>query len=98
MSCTRALLGCCACSLIVVVVVLADFRPRENNITDVLEETFSVTEDRTGEHVVIELRPVGATQDVTDADKEEYVDLVVAHWIAGRITEQFRAFMEGLGR
>jgi hypothetical protein len=34
---------------------------------------------------------------VTEANKEQYVDLVVAHWIAGRITAQFRAFMEGLG-
>jgi len=63
----------------------------------VLEETFSVTEDCFGEHVIVELRPGGASQDVTEANKEEYVDLVVSHWIAGRIAEQFRAFMEGLG-
>ena len=62
-----------------------------------LEETFSVTEDRFGEHVVVELRPGGATQDVTEANKEQYVDLVVAHRIAGRIAEQLRSFMEGLG-
>jgi hypothetical protein len=39
-----------------VVVVSADssFRHRENNITSVLEETFSVVEDRFGEHVVVE--------------------------------------------
>jgi hypothetical protein len=58
---------------------------------------FSVTEDCFGEHVVVELRPGGATQDVTEVNKEEYVDLAIAHRIAGRITEQFRAFMEGLG-
>ncbi|KAH8977835.1 HECT-domain-containing protein [Lactarius akahatsu] len=69
----------------------------ENPITGVLEETFSVTEDRFGEHVIVELRPGGAAQDVTEANKEEYVDLVVAHRIAGRIAGQFRAFMEGLG-
>ncbi|KAH8990413.1 hypothetical protein EDB86DRAFT_3191456 [Lactarius hatsudake] len=69
----------------------------ENPITGVLEETFSVTEDRFGEHVIVELRPGGAAQDVTEANKEEYVDLVVAHRIAGRIAAQFRAFMEGLG-
>ena len=39
---------------------------RENDITDVLEETFSVTEDRFGKHVIVELRPGGASQDVTD--------------------------------
>ena len=70
---------------------------RENDITDVLEETFSVTEDRFGEHVIVDLRPGGSSQDVTESNKDAYVDLVVAHRIAGRITEQFRAFMEGLG-
>ncbi len=46
-----------------------------------LNETFSVTEDRFGGHVVIGLRPRGATQDATEANQEEYVDLVVAHRI-----------------
>jgi E3 ubiquitin-protein ligase NEDD4 len=70
---------------------------RENDITDVLEETFFVTEDRFGEHGVVDLRPGGSSQDVTESNKDAYVDLVVAHRIAGRITEQFRAFVEGLG-
>ena len=61
-----------------------------------LKKTFSVTEDRFGECVVVELRPGGANQDVTESNKDEYVDLVVAHWIAGRIEEQFHAFMGGL--
>ncbi|KAH9051547.1 hypothetical protein EDB83DRAFT_2622224 [Lactarius deliciosus] len=50
----------------------------ENPIKGVLEKTFSVTEDRFGEHVIVELRPGGAAQDVAAANKEEYVDLVVA--------------------
>ena len=62
-----------------------------------LNETFSVTEDRFGGHVVIGLRPRGATQDATEANQEEYVDLVVAHWIVGRLAGRFRAFMGGLG-
>jgi len=61
----------------------------------VLDKTFSVTEYRFGEHVVVELRPSGATQ---EANEEEHVNLVVAHWIAGRIAEQFRAFINGLGK
>jgi E3 ubiquitin-protein ligase NEDD4 len=79
-------------------VVLADasFRHRENDITNVLE-TFSLVEDRFGEHVIVDLRPGGASQDVTESNKEQCVDLVVAHRIAGRVTAQFRAFMEGLG-
>ncbi len=62
----------------------------------VLDGRFSVTEDRFGEHVVVELRQGGATQDVTGANKEEYIELVVSHLIARRIAEQFRPFMEGL--
>ena len=97
MRCTWVLRGCCAFE--------SSSSPewswltphRENDITDVLEETFSVTEDRFGEHVVIELRPGGATLDVTEVNKEEYVALAVAHRITGRIAEQLRAFMEGLG-
>ncbi len=61
-----------------------------------LDKTFSVAKDRVGKHVVVGLRPGGTAQDTTEANKED-VDLVVAHQIAGRIAEQFRAFMEGLG-
>ena len=61
-----------------------------------LEETFSVTEDRFGEYVVVELRPGGESQEVTELNKDEYVDLVVVHRIAGGIREQFQAFMQGL--
>ena len=68
---------------------------KANDITSVLDETFSVTEYRFGEHVVVELRPGGATE---EANEEEYVDLVVIHRIAGRIAEQFRAFINGLGK
>ena len=70
---------------------------RENGIMDVLEEMFSVTVGRFGEHVIVEFRPGGASQAVTETNKDQYVDLVVTHRIAGRIAAQFRAFMEGLG-
>ncbi|KAH9954579.1 hypothetical protein BC827DRAFT_1379414 [Russula dissimulans] len=69
----------------------------DNDITDVLEESFCVTEDRFGEHVVVDLKPGGANLPVTETNKEEYVELVVTHRIAGRISEQFRAFRDGLG-
>ena len=41
--------------VLIVAVPVAD-ASREDDITDVLEKTFSVAEDRFGEHVVIELR------------------------------------------
>ncbi len=87
----------CVLIVVVVVVVLTDtFCHKENDIMGVLDKTFSVTEDRFGERVVVGLRPGGAAQGVTEANKED-VDLVVAHRIAGRIAEQFRVFIEGLG-
>jgi len=52
-----------------------------------------VTEDRFGEHVVVELRPGGAAHDVTEANKGGVRRSRCGH----RITEQLRAFMEGLG-
>lgn len=54
-------------------------------------------EHRIGEPVVVELRPGGATQVVTEANKKQYVDLVVAYRTIGQIAEQLRAFMKGLG-
>jgi len=45
----------------------------------------------------VELKPGGADSPVTEVNKSEYVELVVAHRIAGRISDQFRALMDGLG-
>jgi hypothetical protein len=60
----------CLSSFIVFAVMVSDaLLTKDNDITDVLEETFSVTEDCFGEHVVVELRPGGATQDVTESNK-----------------------------
>lgn len=69
---------------------------RDNDITDVLDETFTTTEERFGEHVTIELKPNGEDVPVTELNKKEYVDAVVAYRIAKRVKEQFDAFMEGL--
>ncbi|KAJ7288274.1 hypothetical protein C8J57DRAFT_1279672 [Mycena rebaudengoi] len=68
----------------------------ENDITDVLDETFTMTEERFGEHVTIELKPEGGDVPVTEDNKKEYVDAVVAYRISRRVKSQFDAFMEGL--
>lgn len=68
----------------------------ENDITDVLYETFSITEERFGELVNLELKPGGEEIDVTEENKKEYVDLVVEYRISRRVKEQFDAFMDGL--
>ena len=69
---------------------------RGNDITDVLDETFTTTEERFGELVTIELKPGGEEAPVTEGNKKEYVDAVVAYRISRRVKEQFDAFMEGL--
>ncbi|KAN0132127.1 hypothetical protein V8E53_010046 [Lactarius tabidus] len=54
--------------------------------------------DRFGEHVVVDLCPGSSSQDVTEPNKDTYVNLVVAPRIAGRVIEQLRTFMEGTQR
>jgi E3 ubiquitin-protein ligase NEDD4 len=69
--------------------------PSENDITDVLDETFSVTEDRFGELITVDLKPGGSEIPVTQENKHEYVDLAVHYRIIGRVKEQFDAFTDG---
>jgi len=67
----------------------------ENDITDVIDETFTRTEERFGEMVIIDLKPGGADVPVTEDNKKEYVDCVVEYRISKRVREQFDAFMSG---
>ncbi|KAH7916011.1 hypothetical protein BJ138DRAFT_1169535 [Hygrophoropsis aurantiaca] len=67
----------------------------ENDITDVIDETFTTTEERFGELVTIELKPGGGDVDVTEDNKKDYVDHVVEYRISKRVKEQFEAFMSG---
>lgn len=67
----------------------------ENDITDVLDETFTATEDRFGEIVEVELKPGGANIPVTEDNKKEYVDAVVEYRTKTRVREQSQAFMQG---
>jgi len=68
----------------------------ENDITDVLYETFTTTEERFGEMVTIDLKPGGESIPVTEQNKKEYVDSVVDYRISQRVKKQFDSFMEGL--
>ncbi|KDQ51192.1 hypothetical protein JAAARDRAFT_534576 [Jaapia argillacea MUCL 33604] len=69
----------------------------ENDITDVLEESFCTTEEHFGQLVTIELKPGGEDIPVTEENKKEYVDLLVQYRIVGRLKDQFGAFMKGFG-
>ncbi|KAI8326953.1 hypothetical protein EDC96DRAFT_555998 [Choanephora cucurbitarum] len=61
-----------------------------NDITDILELTFSVDDDRFGEMVTVDLIEGGRDVEVTEENKKEYVDL--------RVEEQFKAFKEGFNQ
>ncbi|KAH7910826.1 hypothetical protein BJ138DRAFT_1152053 [Hygrophoropsis aurantiaca] len=67
----------------------------ENDITDVLDETFTATEDRFGEIVEVELKPGGADIPVTEENKKEYVEAVVEYRTQTRVKAQLQAFMDG---
>lgn len=67
----------------------------ENPIADVIEDTFSITEEHFGEVVTINLKEGGSEIEVTEENKAEYVDLVTEYRISKRVAEQFDAFMSG---
>lgn len=67
----------------------------ENDITDVLDLTFSAEDDKFGEIVEVDLKPDGRNIEVTDENKHEYVELICEWKIHKRIEEQFRAFIDG---
>jgi len=67
----------------------------ENDITDVIEDTFSITEEHFGEMVTVDLKEGGRDIEVTEENKKDYVDLVTTYRISTRVSEQFEAFMSG---
>jgi E3 ubiquitin-protein ligase NEDD4 len=46
----------------------------DNDITDILDLTFSVDDDRFGEMVTVDLKPEGSEIEVTEENKVEYVE------------------------
>ncbi|PWW78736.1 HECT-domain-containing protein [Tuber magnatum] len=67
----------------------------ENDITDILDLTFSTEDSRFGETVTIDLKTNGQNIEVTNDNKREYVDLVTGWRIEKRVQEQFKAFVDG---
>jgi len=67
----------------------------ENDITDIIEDTFSITEEHFGEVVTVDLKENGHNIEVTEENKKDYVDLVTEYRISRRVSEQFEAFMSG---
>lgn len=48
--------------------------PRNNDIRDILDITFSTEDERFGETVTVDLKPNGRNIEVTDENKKEYIE------------------------
>lgn len=67
----------------------------DNDITDILDLTFSAEDDKFGQIVEVDLKPDGRNIEVTEENKHEYVELISEWKIYRRIEEQFKAFIDG---
>jgi E3 ubiquitin-protein ligase HUWE1 len=67
----------------------------ENDITDIITETFSVEDDEFGVTNVVDLIPNGRDVPVTEENKHEYVRLVVEHKLLSSVKEQMEHFLKG---
>ncbi|UZJ54316.1 hypothetical protein CBS101457_003636 [Exobasidium rhododendri] len=67
----------------------------ENDITDILDLTFSVDTEEFGETQVIDLKQGGSAIAVTEQNKQEYVRLVTEQRMTLSIRKQIDAFLEG---
>ncbi|KAI8818834.1 uncharacterized protein EV422DRAFT_569490 [Fimicolochytrium jonesii] len=66
-----------------------------NDITDVLDLTFSAEEEVFGVVKTIDLKPNGRDIVVDETNKAEYVELVVNWRVVKRVAEQYKAFQQG---
>jgi hypothetical protein len=62
----------------------------ENDITDVLDLTFTAESDFFGKTEVVELVPGGREAKVTEANKREYVNLIARHRMTTSIKAQIQ--------
>ncbi|KAK4152026.1 hypothetical protein C8A00DRAFT_35292 [Chaetomidium leptoderma] len=67
----------------------------ENDITDIIVETFSVEDDEFGVTKVVDLVENGRNIPVTDDNKHEYVRLIVEHKLLTSVKEQMEHFLKG---
>ncbi|KAI3653085.1 hypothetical protein MP228_002510 [Amoeboaphelidium protococcarum] len=66
-----------------------------NPIKDVLDLTFSTEHEEFGQTKIVDLIPNGRDEVVTDANKMEYVKLVVEYRLTKMIQDQIKSFLEG---
>ncbi|KAK0651421.1 hypothetical protein B0T16DRAFT_434573 [Cercophora newfieldiana] len=67
----------------------------ENDITDIITETFSVEDDEFGVTKVVDLCENGRNIQVTEENKHEYVRMIVEHKLLSSVKEQMEHFLKG---
>ncbi|KAK8133665.1 hypothetical protein PG984_005677 [Apiospora sp. TS-2023a] len=67
----------------------------ENDITDIITESFAVEDDEFGVTTVEDLIPNGRDIPVTEENKHDYVRLVVEHKLLKSVKDQMEHFLKG---
>lgn len=67
----------------------------DNDITDIMDLTFSVETDDFGKTKTVDLKPNGRDIPVTEENKHEYVKLVSEQKLTLAIKDQIKAFLDG---
>ena len=68
----------------------------ENDITDIITETFSVVADEFGAERIVDLVPDGRNIPVTQDNKQEYVRLVTEYRLHNSVKDQMENFLKGM--
>uniref|UniRef100_A0A0R3RRE6 E3 ubiquitin-protein ligase n=1 Tax=Elaeophora elaphi TaxID=1147741 RepID=A0A0R3RRE6_9BILA len=68
----------------------------KDNDPEDLDLHFAVDEDVFGQMNSVELRDGGSEEKVTDANKDEYIDLIIKWRFVSRVEEQMKALMKGV--
>jgi E3 ubiquitin-protein ligase HUWE1 len=66
-----------------------------NDITDIITETFSTEVEAFGEMQTVDLIENGRNIPVTEENKHEYIRLITEHRLTGAVQEQLREFLRG---
>ncbi|KAF9362900.1 hypothetical protein BGX34_005286 [Mortierella sp. NVP85] len=67
----------------------------ENDITDIVDETFSVETDDFGTTKIVDLKPNGRNIPVTEENKHEYVKYITEQKLTLAIKDQIHSFLKG---
>ena len=68
----------------------------ENDITDIITETFSIEANDYGDNKIIDLIPSGRNTAVTEENKQEYVKMMVEYKLLTSVQEQMEHFLKGM--